>query len=520
MPQVYNLPDRIQSSNYAEAELLNRGFMENVFNTRQRLIKRNQRAADIKRVMQKNPNIFGPGGAQVDTFGNEDIDRNKARVQDDSLIQGASTQSITNEVINPLDEFLKGRNTQNSDAAVNNIYGKQAEIMGMQKPNYNNSSTPGTLGLLGASGGSSFTPLQSSSQQAIIDQGLLNQQQLLGQNQAPPPLGTGTVLAPNNSLAPPPLTMQNSQYPLSASTSMKQSQSSGVQTGHGENYTVSAKDNGYSHETGLLTRKTTNNKVNLIDPVKKNVDDLRGFAELDGSNFEGAVNPLNNYSEKELNTKVDYLAELNKALGTAGTIEEQTIEKLKTEEKGKDASLTYGYRDNSSVNFGEMNFGNSNIREAANGGKPDPNLEATKMSWLGSEQDPSTGQWSQITTTKDGRWFIGSTTSAGKVFDTWKSGKEALGVLEKRISNLPYSVKDETDKGGNSKFVGYDESGKAAGAIAWDQEKRKWRVIGYDGGSTAVMLHLSGMIQNGFDMKELNQKAAEINVKTNQNKFD
>lgn len=374
MPQIHNLPSRIPEGNYREAALLNEGLMENVFETRQRLIKRNERATQIKRMMEKSPELFGKGGAQLDTFGNEDIDLNKLKDVDNSRLQGPSTQSITNEVVNPLENLLQFKNSQNTNGAIDNIYAKQAEILGKPNPTYNNSSIPGTTSLLGSPTLNSLNPLPNNNQQAIIDQGLRNQQQLLGQT-PPPPLGTGTVLKPDNGL---PLqggtTMQNNQFPLSASTSSKNSTNKGASTGHSENYTMAAKDNGFSHEAGLLTTKTSENRTNLIDPVKKDIDQLRTMAALYGTTFGGEVQDKNNPYAGMLKDKVDYMGALNEAMSKEGTTVEQSIEKLKTDDKGRDASLTVGYRDNSSVNFGEMNFGNSNIREAGGGSNTDKKI--------------------------------------------------------------------------------------------------------------------------------------------------
>lgn len=326
MPQIHNLPSRIPEGNYREAELLNRSFMDNVFNTRQRLIKRNERATQIKRMMETSPELFGKGGAQLDTFGNEDIDLNKLRTVDNSRLQGPSTQSITNEVVNPLEKLLQFKKSQNTNGAIDNIYAKQAEILGKPNPTYNNSSIRGTTSLLGSPTLNSLSSLPNNNQQAIIGQGLRNQQQLLGQTPLPP-LGTGTVLKPNNGL---PLqaskpTLQNNNLPLSASTSSKNSTNKSASTGHSENYTMAAKDNGFSHETGLLTTKTSENRTNLIDPVKKDIDQLRTMSALYGTTFGGEVQDKNNPYAGMLKDKVDYMGALNEALSKEGTLDCPTI---------------------------------------------------------------------------------------------------------------------------------------------------------------------------------------------------
>lgn len=509
MPQIHNLPSRIPEGNYREAELLNRGFMENVFETRQRLIKRNQRAKTIKEAMRSNPNMFGPNGAQVDTFGGEDIDIRKARVQDDSRMQGPSSSTIQNDVlVEPMD--VLNRPSAGKDAVMN-IYNKQANRMGTM---YNqNNSIPDTISLLGAN---AYRPtgvlgIGGNLQESLVNQGIKNQQQIMGQD-VNTPLGAGTVLRNEEPKPATPL-------PINSRVSASTSEGGSAGSTSSENYRVSADYKGASAEGILGTTTRVDQRTNMIDPVQKNMDDLNTLAILGSTNFQGEVHPANNMDLLNKNKKEAYLTSLNEQMSKEGTFETQEREKFKVEDKGMSGDFQEGMSSSSNITSNIRTTGSSAIQNPS-GGKPDPNMEATKMSWLGSEQDPTTGEWSQITTTKDGRFFIGTTTSAGKVFDTWKSGDEALGVLKKRISNLPYSVKEEKGDGGNSKFVGYDENGKPSGAIAWDQEKRKWRVIGYDGGSTAVMLHLSGMIQNGFDMKELNQKSAEINVRTNQNKFE
>ncbi|MCB9221703.1 MAG: hypothetical protein H6615_07805 [Ignavibacteria bacterium] len=476
-------------------------------------------AKDPGEAMRSNPNMFGPNGAQVDTFGGEDIDIRKARVQDDSRMQGPSSSTIQNNVlVNPTNLTKDPA----FDQAYKNMLAKQAQLTNMSLPTGINTATPNTLNLLSNSGS------QNNVTPANLQQTLNAFQQLQGGNNQQPnntttlsnPINVAGVLgntgANSSSATNLPLgnqgggTTANNNY-TRVSNSSKQHGSANTTTS--QNYSTSLTGGGYEAEGILGTTTRLDQRTNMIDPVQKNMDDLNTLAILGSTNFQGEVQPANNIDLLNKNKKEAYLTSLNEQMSKEGTFETQEREKFKVKKNDVNIALREGVMNAAGVTT--INSGNTKVDTGSKGGKLDPNMEATKMSWLGSEQDPTTGEWSQLTTTKDGRFFIGNTTSAGKVFATWDSGDKALSVLKDRISNLPYDVKEERGDGGNSKFVGYDENGKPAGAIAWDKERRKWRVIGYDGGSTAVMLHLSGMIQNGFDMKELNQRSAEINVRTN-----
>lgn len=383
MPQIHNLPNRIPEGNYREAALLNQGFMQNVFDTRQRLIKRNERATAIKNIMHKSPHLFGKGGVQLDTFGNEDKDLNKVRSQDDSRVQGPSSTTVNNEVlVNPIDVL---NNPNPSKDAVMNIYNKQANRMGMPLPSNNqNTSILDTLGILGNNNIQS----NNSSQGPIVDRGIKNQQQIMNGNL---PLGTGTVLVPNNNQTRTPL-------PINSKVSASNSQGGSAGSSSSENYKLSADYKGATAEGILGSTTTVNQRTNMVDPVKKDVDDLRSMSVLHGTSFNGDVLSKNNPYTQDLAVKENYLASLNEARSKEGTFQTQERDKFKVEDKGMSASFQEGVSNSSNVSNNIRTTGASSIQNPS-GGKPDyngslfvrgSNGKVIQVEYDGDPKDPKT----------------------------------------------------------------------------------------------------------------------------------
>lgn len=388
MPQIHNLPSRIPEGNYREAELLNRGFMENVFETRQRLIKRNQRAKTIKEAMRSNPNMFGPNGAQVDTFGGEDIDIRKARVQDDSRMQGPSSSAIQNDVlVEPMD--VLNRPSAGKDAVMN-IYNKQANRMGTM---YNqNNSIPDTISLLGAN---AYRPtgvlgIGGNLQESLVNQGIKNQQQIMGQD-VNTPLGAGTVLRNEEPKPATPL-------PINSRVSASTSEGGSAGSTSSENYRVSADYKGASAEGILGTTTRVDQRTNMIDPVQKNMDDLNTLAILGSTNFQGEVHPANNIDLLNKNKKEAYLTSLNEQMSKEGTFETQEREKFKVEDKGMSGDFQDGMSSSSNITSNIRTTGSSAIQNPS-GGKPDyngslfvrgSNGKIVQVEYDGDPKDPNT----------------------------------------------------------------------------------------------------------------------------------
>src|SRR5690606_19900511 len=119
-------------------------------------------------------------------------------------------------------------------------------------------------------------------QNPIVDQGLRNQQQVLGQNNNQQ--GTGAVLEQPQTTG--------GILPFGARVSTKNG--GGAGSGSSSNFTVSAEDKGGSFENALVSTQITDKRTNMDDPIKKNLQDLEKLARLSSTNFNGAVSTDNN----------------------------------------------------------------------------------------------------------------------------------------------------------------------------------------------------------------------------------
>lgn len=462
MPQIHNLPNRIPESNFREASLLNAGFMQNVMDARKRIKERNRIAETLKNAMQTDPERFKGSSVEVDTYQNTNknqqmIDAMRPRYKDDNLLQGPSDSSVN--VLNPnIDlEPMKVIGQRPKQTFINT----QENIMNEPFPT---GTAQGVLGNRGANIdddlkrkliengidnsnkviGKGLGNSQETQQQILqpqlqeTDLGMLGEKALLP---TPEPIDVFRDLRRNNgeqseTISKSGNNYQNQNDSLSVFEKMSNKIGFGQGIGAEESYNLDYKEPGLKYNDPMQIVKTTNNRVNVEDHIKKDYSDLLLGSMIDNAVNSGVspnegISPVKSLYDQMIVEKAKVLGNRAEQLKGMGTFQEFDSKDRDVNYTGASFGIGRNMGARQSINI--SNDANHSSKYGGGGGKGSNPYVNQGIDTSGNPYDFGTDEQGNVIR-KDGNFP--ATYSRDSNFSVFhKIGTMALNKLENTLEN-------------------------------------------------------------------------------------